>query len=177
MLEETSQMIAKIKLELIAEYPFLDSWSISFDNAKRRAGVCKMSQKEISFSVSHIENNSIEIIKDTILHEFAHAIAYELYGHTGHGQPWKKIARKIGATPRAKGAFNLPDAPWILVHACNKTLSINPIGERFRRNKNIKNYFLIGKPETKGELFFIDHSEYSLYKQGLLDRSRLILVQ
>jgi len=177
MLEETSQLIAKLHSELNDEYPFLESWCISFDNAKRRAGVCKMSSKEISFSVSHIENNSIEIIRDTILHEFAHAIAFEMYGHAGHGQPWKNIAQKIGATPRAKGVFNLPSAPWVLVHACNKTLIIQPIGTRFRRNKKIKDYFLIGKPETKGELFFIEHSEYNLYKQGLLERSRLVLFQ
>jgi len=177
MLEQVSHLIVKIQSDLSEEYPFLESWCISFDNAKRRAGVCKMSTKEISLSVSHIENNEIDVVRDTILHEFAHAIAYELFSDTGHGREWKKIARKIGAQPRAKGAFNLPNAPWLLVHACARTLHIKPIGTRFRRNKKIKNYFLIGKPETKGELFFVNQSEYNLFKQGLLERSRLVLIQ
>jgi len=177
MLEEVSHLIVKIHSDLIDEYPFLESWSISFDNAKRRAGMCRMSTKDISLSVSHIENKNIDIIRDTILHEFAHAIAYELHSDTGHGAQWKKIARSIGAAPRAKGAFNLPIAPWLLVHSCSKTMNIKPICESFRRNKKIKNYFLIGKPETKGELFFIKQAEYERFKQGLLEQSRLELIQ
>jgi len=177
MLEEVSHLIVKIQSELVEQYPFLESWQLSFDSAKRRAGMCKMSTKQISLSVNHIENNSIDIVKDTILHEFAHAIAYELFSDTGHGVHWKKVARQIGAIPRAKGAFNLPNAPWLLVHACTKTLNIRPIAIRFRRNKKIKNYFLIGKPETKGELFFIRQTEYELFKQGLLEQSRLELIQ
>ena len=177
MLEQASHLIVKIKTELSDEYSFLESWNISFDNAKRRAGMCKMSTKEISLSVSHIENNDIDVIKDTILHEFAHAIAFELFSDTGHGHQWKMIARKIGATPRAKGAFTLPMAPWLLVHACNETLNIRPIAARFRRNKKIKNYFLIGKPETKGELFFIKQKEYDLFKQGLIEQKQLELIQ
>jgi len=177
MLEETSHLIVKIQSELCVEYPFLAFWKISFDNAKRRAGLCRISAKEISLSISHIENNKIEVIQDTILHEFAHAIAYELYSESGHGFQWKKVAKQIGAIPRAKGIFNLPTAPWLLVHSCAKTMNLRPIGERFRRNKKIKNYFLIGKPETKGELFFIKQTEYQLFKQGLLEQSRLELIQ
>ena len=42
---------------------------------------------------------SEEQIRDTVLHEIAHAIA----GHgAGHGPLWKATARRIGATPRAK---------------------------------------------------------------------------
>ncbi len=175
--KEVSRLIVKIQAELTLQYPFLESWEISFDSAKKRAGICKINTKEISFSINHIENNDIETIKDTILHEFAHAIAYHLYSDSGHGKHWKLVARQIGAIPKAKGAFNLPIAPWLLVHACSKTSRINPISERFRRNSKIKNYFLIGRPETKGELFFIKYVDYKQFKQGLLDQNRLELFQ
>ncbi len=177
MFEEVSYLIVKIQAELSLNYSFLESWKITFDSAKKRAGICKINSKEISLSINHIENNNIEIIKDTILHEFAHAIAYQLYSDRGHGKYWKSVAREIGAIPKAKGAFNLPNAPWLLVHACSKTSQINPISERFRRNNKIKNYFLIGQPETKGELFFIRHADYKRFKQGLLDQNRLELYQ
>lgn len=177
MFEDVSRLIVEIHAKLTLQYSFLESWEISFDSAKRRAGMCKISSKEISFSVYHIENNDIETIKDTILHEFAHAIAYHLYSDSGHGKHWKSVARQIGAIPKAKGSFKLPIAPWLLVHACSKTSQINPISERFRRNNKIKNYFLSGRPETKGELFFIKHVDYKQFKQGLLDQNRLELFQ
>lgn len=177
MFEEASHLIVKIQAELILNYPFLESWEIVFDSAKKRAGMCKINSKEISFSINHIENNDMETIKDTILHEFAHAIAYHLHKDIGHGRHWKSVARQIGAIPKAKGRFNLPIAPWLLVHACSRTSQINPISERFRRNNKIKNYFLVGRPETKGELFFIRHTDYKHFKQGLLDQNRLELFQ
>ena len=42
---------------------------------------------------------SKEQIRDTVLHEIAHAIAGR---EAGHGPLWKVTARRIGATPRAK---------------------------------------------------------------------------
>ena len=108
---------------------------------------------------------------------FAHAIAYQVYKETGHGHYWKLVARKIGATPKASGKFELPSAPWLLVHVCNESANIYPIAERFRRNKKIRNYHLSGRPETKGELFFVAQTDFNQYKHGLLDKSRLVLVQ
>ena len=176
-MREIQELIDKTKFELTEQYPFLEEWQVSFDNAKRRAGVCKVLTKEISLSKHHISSNPIDVIKDTILHEFAHAIAYEVYSESGHGFRWKEIAIRLGAIPRARGRFNIPTAPWVLVHACSETSIINPISERFRINKKIKNYFLIGRPETKGQLFFLKQIEYQQYKLGLLDKNRLKLVQ
>jgi len=176
-MEQIETAISSIHSKLLIDYPFLSSWKVGFDNAKRRAGICRINTKEISISRSHIENNSLEVVEDTILHEFAHAIAYELYSEMGHGSKWKEIAIEIGAEPRARGKFKVENAPWLLVHACTETSNIFPISERFRTNKKIRNYFLIGRPETKGELYFLKQSEYELYKQGLLDKNRLELVQ
>ena len=53
----------------------------------------------IWISRTHALEGSEEQIRDTVLHEIAHAIA----GHeAGHGPLWKATARRIGATPRAK---------------------------------------------------------------------------
>ncbi len=170
-------LIESVINNLILEYPFLNGWTFEFDNAKRRAGVCKITSKSISISVSHIENNEISVVKDTILHELAHAIAFELYKDSGHGFHWKKIANKIGAIPRARGKFNLAESPWLLVHSCAQTSELKAISQRFRRNKKIKNYFLSGRPETKGELFFINQQQFKQYEQGLLDKNSLVLLQ
>jgi predicted SprT family Zn-dependent metalloprotease len=176
-LQDVKSLIKSVIDELIFEYPFLIDWSYQFDNAKKRAGVCKIQEKCISISLSHIENNELSVIKDTVLHEFAHAIAYELYKDSGHGLNWKHIAKKIGAIPKAKGYFNLAQSPWLLVHSCAKTFELKVISQRFRRNKKIKNYFLSGRPETKGELFFINQQQFKQYEQGFLDKSLLDLLQ
>ena len=141
-MKETKQLIQDIFNELSNEYTFLTQWKYTFDNAKRRAGVCKLDSKLISISRYHIKHNSVSTVKDTILHEIAHAIAFELHGDKGHGQCWKMIAQKLGATPRARGKFSLGITPWLLVHSCSKTSNIHVISERFRRNKKIKNYCL-----------------------------------
>lgn len=40
-------------------------------------------------------------LEDTLLHEMAHAEAWLQHGHRGHGRPWRRIAERVGCTPRA----------------------------------------------------------------------------
>lgn len=42
-----------------------------------------------------------EFLRDTLLHEMAHAEAWLQHGHRGHGRPWRRIAERVGCTPRA----------------------------------------------------------------------------
>jgi predicted SprT family Zn-dependent metalloprotease len=71
-------------------------WSFQFDNSLRRFGVCKYRTKVIGLSKSLTALNSVEEVKDTILHEIAHAIAgYK----AGHGVDWKMVCIRIGARP------------------------------------------------------------------------------
>ena len=77
----------------------LTGWTLAFVEAKRRLGDCHFRHHVIRISRAHALEGSEEQIRDTVLHEIAHAIA----GHeAGHGPLWKVTARRIGATPRAK---------------------------------------------------------------------------
>lgn len=40
-------------------------------------------------------------LEDTMLHEMAHAEAWLRRGHRGHGAVWRRIAERVGCTPRA----------------------------------------------------------------------------
>ena len=153
-------ILEPIYKQLIGEYPFLKGWSVGFDHAKKRAGMCQLKGKKISLSKHHISQNSVDMVKDTLLHEYAHAIAFEKYRETAHGFKWRQIAQSIGAKPKATGHFNLPDAPWALVHQCPQTDNIELLAYRYRRNKKITQYFLLGKPETKGELRYLSREDY-----------------
>ena len=77
----------------------LTGWTLAFVEAKRRLGDCHFLHRVIRISRTHALGGSKEQIRDTVLHEIAHAIAGR---EAGHGPLWKVPARRIGATPRAK---------------------------------------------------------------------------
>ena len=77
----------------------LTGWTLAFGEARTRLGACHFRHHVIRISRTHALEGSEEQIRNTVLHEIAHAIA----GHgAGHGPLWKATARRIGATPRAK---------------------------------------------------------------------------
>lgn len=48
---------------------------------------------------------------DTLLHEMAHAEAWLLHGHAGHGEQWKRIARRVGCSDAACAPRELKRRP------------------------------------------------------------------
>jgi predicted SprT family Zn-dependent metalloprotease len=79
---------------LMAEHK-LRGWTFRFDNAKRRFGSCSFDTKTISVSRHLAVLNDEGAVRDTILHEIAHAMAGA--GH-GHDARWRILAHSIGAT-------------------------------------------------------------------------------
>jgi predicted SprT family Zn-dependent metalloprotease len=71
-------------------------WRFNFDSAVKRFGVCKYRSKIIGLSAKLVTLNDEERVKDTILHEIAHAIAGF---KAGHGIEWKRACIRIGAKP------------------------------------------------------------------------------
>ena len=71
----------------------LDNWTFNLDNAKRRFGCCNYTFRRISLSKYLIELNDEARVKNTILHEIAHALVG--HGH-GHDSIWKRKALSIG---------------------------------------------------------------------------------
>ena len=76
----------------------LDAWTFAFLEAERRLGDCHFQDRVIRVGRAHALDASEAEIRDTILHEIAHALAGP---EARHGARWKAIARRIGATPRA----------------------------------------------------------------------------
>ena len=74
-------------------------WKVRLNNRLTRAlGRCVYSRNEIELQRRYVQENSVEIVLDTIRHEIAHALA----GHkAGHGPEWKMWAIKVGAVPKA----------------------------------------------------------------------------
>lgn len=90
------------ELEAIAKQELLrhglHDWTFGWSTAKRRLGVCKYREKRIEIAKYYALHNSPANVRDTLLHEIAHALAGP---QAGHGPLWKATAKKLGATPRA----------------------------------------------------------------------------
>ena len=72
---------------------FEKGWRFNFDRAKRRAGSCRFSKKEITLAKAYAEQEELNEIKNTILHEIAHALVGPKHGHN---EIWKQKALEIG---------------------------------------------------------------------------------
>lgn len=81
--------------EALIQQHGLDGWSFQFDSAQKRAGACAFSTKVISLSRFYCIKASDAQVRDTVLHEIAHALAGPKHNHDA---TWKRIARSIGCT-------------------------------------------------------------------------------
>lgn len=73
----------------------LAGWSFRFDHARRRFGSCRYRERVITLSRPLVLLNGVDEVRDTILHEIAHALT----PGDGHGGKWKSACRRIGARP------------------------------------------------------------------------------
>ena len=62
-----------LALELMRQHGLLPRWKFKFDRAIRRFGCCNEGKRLISLSARLTELNSEYEVRDTILHEIAHA--------------------------------------------------------------------------------------------------------
>ena len=109
----------------------LEGWSVTFDNAKRRAGVCRHSTRVIGLSAPLARLHSPVEVRETLLHEIAHAL---VGAEHGHDPVWAAQARAIGSNAERCLSEDAPRvaAPW---------LGVCPAGhsqERHRRPERVQ---------------------------------------
>lgn len=87
----------KIAMELMWEHG-LDvesGWGFQFDHARRRFGCCNYRTRTISLSAPLTRLNDEAQVRQTLLHEIAHALVPH---GSHHGPVWVKKAQEIGHT-------------------------------------------------------------------------------
>jgi len=84
---------AKKLAESLMQRHGLNDWSFHFDRAKRRFGSCNSRTRTITLSAELVRLNDAKRVKNTILHEIAHALVGS--GH-GHDHVWRAKALEIG---------------------------------------------------------------------------------
>ena len=89
----------------------LHGWTVRLDNARRRAGQCDYRRREISLSRHYVRHAEDDHIRDTILHEIAHALVGP---HHGHDAVWRRKAREIGCSATRCHTLNFASEPWLM---------------------------------------------------------------
>ena len=89
----------------------LVGWRIKLDHARRRAGQCDYTQKTISLSRLYIRHTDTDHIRDTILHEIAHALVGPRHGHDA---VWRQKAREIGCSATRCHSLSFARARWVM---------------------------------------------------------------
>ena len=125
---------------------FEKGWSFSFDRAKRRAGSCKFSKKEITLARAYAEQEDFKEIKNTILHEIAHALVGPRHGHN---EIWKQKALEIGCDAE-RCHYVVFSKPKYILTCINRCFEV----ARYRVNQNFLHSRICSK--CKGKLLIFD---------------------
>ncbi len=116
-------------------FALLWSWW-RWNRRKRMMGRCVFPRAGLTPGIIELSEgfvlgkNGEDLIRDTVLHEIAHALA----GNTaGHGPEWKEWCRRVGANPERTGVgADMPTGPWKAVCPnCGTVYSL------FRRPKHL----------------------------------------
>ena len=84
-----------LAVKLMTQHSLFErGWRFEYDFAKRRFGQCNYKTRTIKLSAELTIRNSAEQVRDTILHEIAHALT----PGAKHGERWRAKAAEIGCT-------------------------------------------------------------------------------
>lgn len=109
---------------LMAEHG-LRGWSLVFDRAKRRAGVCRYDRREIGLSAPLTALHDEADVRDTVLHEIAHALVGARHGHDAD---WRATATRIGCSGERCVSRDAPELEGAWIGTC-------PAGHRVTRHR------------------------------------------
>lgn len=158
-LYHAEQMAIKLVAKHIPEYSF------KWNRRKKTYGLCSYRTKTIQLSTFLTKSCPEEQVRDTILHEIAHAIAgYE----AGHGPKWKAVARQIGAAPKARGPALTKEVveemcpTWVMFDPTRNVVVKHYFRKPGKRTfANLHNWFVRGRrEETIGKLQLIPYASY-----------------
>jgi predicted SprT family Zn-dependent metalloprotease len=125
--------VHQVAHELFAAFGLHD-WSFRLNRRKTEMGVCLFGPKVIQLSVHFLKLNGSEAVRDTLLHEIAHALVGPGYGH---GPVWKRKCLEIGARPeRLCYEANMPTGSWQA-----RCAGCGMLHHRHRRPKHMKGWY------------------------------------
>ena len=93
----------------------LEDWTVVTDRAKTRAGVCRFRTRQIGISEPLTRISPEDEVRDTLLHEIAHALVGPSHGHDA---VWRARAVSIGCSGERCTPADAPRVPGDWVGRC-----------------------------------------------------------
>lgn len=87
----------------------LTAWNFAFDRSTRRAGCCDYRQKRITLAFDLAVNGTEADVRDTILHEIAHALVGRKHHHDA---VWKAKVIEIGGSGERTHRLRFSTPRW-----------------------------------------------------------------
>ncbi len=112
---------ARTQVALLFErHPLHASPGIEWRNYRTTAGTAEYQRGVISLSRSLIIDE--ERLRDTILHEYAHLLAFQRFGvkGKGHGPAWREAMAELGAEPEVRHQYECQrnEKRQIVIYRC-----------------------------------------------------------
>lgn len=120
----------KLATKLMDQYNLSD-WEFKWLRSKRIFGKCRYVHKIIGLSKALTILNGEGVVKDTILHEIAHALTI---GH-GHDSIWRNKAIEIGCD--GKRCYSLEE---VVTPEDTYTYVCSKCGYEFKRYRKLRDY-------------------------------------
>jgi hypothetical protein len=103
---QVAELYNQLSNEIKEKHPCLQKWEITWNhrlsNAMGRAVRGKKFKIELSSKIVALNlttPNFFEKIKQTIIHEWSHALDWEMHKGWGHGPTWRKCMMSFGLAP------------------------------------------------------------------------------
>ncbi len=132
-----------LALELMARHG-LRGWAFGFNRRKQTLGLCRYVVRAIELSIYFVDRNGMDEVRDTILHEIAHALVGP--GHA-HDATWRAKCVEVGARPERCGLADMPAGRWqARCGGCANLFS------RHRRPRRLRGWFCRACGPERGKL-------------------------
>lgn len=162
----TLSYVENVANELIAFHQLngniSSDWKFKWNRRSQAIGLCSYKDSTIQLSDKWASVLSEVELRDTILHEIAHAMT----PGDGHGTKWRMACVQIGANPK-----RLVDVPKDAVQEIKKKTvkyfivyksdsGIEKVGYRERIKVSLYGRSIFNRPETKGKLFYVEADKF-----------------
>ena len=110
----------------------LTKWKVTKNpRPRRRAGVCKILQREIELHATLFKVGRRQELEETFLHELAHAINHLLFNGRGHGRTWKEVMRALELEPTRLHSLDfLQEDHQLQAVACRRRSEVDYLCEK-----------------------------------------------
>jgi len=166
-------LVGKDKIIKSMDYEFCieehSKVSKSFNTNKFVFGYCSYKNYKIVLHLDHVLYSPIDDIVDTLLHEAAHAVAYHIFGDSGHGKYFRKVSVMFGNSPRATSKQTSPEIAakyqkeekYEVVFLDDIKMEVSAVYSCSRKLKNLGERFMKGNIKgTQGRLWMVKMEDY-----------------